>query len=102
MTDSMIERVAEAIYSRFWGPQELVEPDDRFKWATASGSAKERMRDMARAAIEAMREPDAWMLAAGASDICASDEVSTVFGPHRANDCWKAMIDAALTEQEKR
>lgn len=78
MTDSMIERVALALlrtaeWSSFWS---IVEA-----------------RAMARAAIQVMRDPTDAMMADGAETLPDYEP-----GTHDAALCWRAMIDAALSE----
>lgn len=80
----MIERVAKAIHTA------MDEPMPRFvqqKWEDLTDLAREAMLQRARAAIEAMREPDDDMLTAGfdAGDFeCPLTPI------------WQAMIDKAL------
>lgn len=103
----MIERVARAMVAN-------LNPDpDRpgsFRWnfgegmTNMSGEAKARFLSMARAAIEAMREPSCNMLVAVAPmpehwegtpaqlAACSGDQLS-------AKSMWQDMIDAALAEQ---
>jgi len=84
----MVERVAEAMW---WQLAQKVPGLDRSSWAIAavhpSDEPQEHWRTLARAAIEAMREPtDAIMLAAFEPD----GEVEF------ARAVWKTMIDEAL------
>ena len=74
MTDSMIERVARAL---------LV--------ADRSAITPDYYQRMARAAIEAMREPTEAMLDAG---------VNFRERNARTEQIWQAMIDAALKEKQ--
>jgi hypothetical protein len=74
--NQMVERVAKAIGDHFYAD---VRPDTTPElWASCL--------DAARAAIEAMREPTAEMVAAVGSDYGAALEAT-----------YQAMIDAALT-----
>jgi hypothetical protein len=66
--------------------------DELFIDGNFNGSA------LARAAIAAMREPTEKMVRAGEKEFIASD-VACCMEP--AEDCWQAMIDAALTSSEK-
>lgn len=84
MTESMIERVAKAIWQAELVHHFNVTFEDLIE------SEKEQFLQYARAAIEVMREPTDRMLEAG--------------WPHTADPCWKedvarawdAMINAAL------
>jgi hypothetical protein len=74
----MVERVARAIYA-------AGKDDYAWPWDELNETRKEGVRDVARAAIAAMREPTEAMLQAG-SDIA---HVVTL-------DDWEYMIDEAL------
>jgi hypothetical protein len=95
MTNSMIERVARALYERARNPAAPAEggyvSNDEPPYTTLDG--KWNLSDMARAAIEAMREPTEAMVTAGGH--AALDSVSQRAD---ARDAWEAMIDAALKE----
>jgi hypothetical protein len=83
MTDSMIERVSEAI-------AKAQRPESDTMYA-----------DMARAAIEAMRTPTAAMQEA-AIEAVDSERKAARSGGWSYNECditWNAMIDAALNEK---
>jgi hypothetical protein len=79
--NEMIERVAKALWLDYWD-------GDACAWEDAEESARETSRSLARAAIEAMREPTEDMIEAGRSEN---------FGNY-PNQAWHAMIDQALTE----
>lgn len=94
----MVERVARAIAAEN-GDDFAALPDSKADWIAAGGSFGGRFRDineprksdyleMARAAIEAMREPNEAMLEAG----------EKIVDPHDASveRGYAAMIDAAL------
>ena len=87
MMESMIGRVAKAIAIRRSGtiPPTVYQKD----W------------DMARAAIEAMREPTDAMLWAefldGSGQIIVTDDRGVT---HDTAACWQAMIERALAEPE--
>lgn len=76
----MVERVAKAIAEHGGS-----------NWETCLKAPGQRMagmyRAMARAAIEAMREPTVEMCRDAAWDD---------YGPDECQTCWRAMIDAAL------
>lgn len=74
--NEMIERVAKAIWSDYWDGEGC-------SWAEMEESSRQTALSMARAAIEAMREPTEAMLEAQ-------------FGQPSPADCWRAMIDAAV------
>lgn len=86
--NEMVERVAQAI--ALW---------DGTEWGGFLGSrecSRNRYRDMARAAIEAMRDPTLEMQAAVAFDHdiqCGLDDCNKHDIPDKA---WRIMIDAAL------
>ena len=90
----MVERVARAIYVAYaieeGSPPDVANADADFHWPFWVGEA--------RAAIAAMREPTEKMVRAGEKEFIASD-VACCMEP--AEDCWQAMIDAALTSSEK-
>lgn len=78
MTD-MIEKVAMAIHKAVVQHPYTIHPDNMF---------------VARAAIEAMREPDAETRLAGARSI--GETMRTENHTVRSWKCWQAMIDKAL------
>lgn len=81
MVESMIERVTSVIYDM-----------------TADEYPPEAI---ARAAIEAMREPDVEMIAAfWRQKNCGTQEVGQVGDARSDYDAWRAAIDAALLEQQ--
>ncbi len=82
MTDKL-EEVARAICA-----------EQGRSWGAADASAHDRWRDLARAAIEAMREPTDEMCAAADSLDVVNKGVLITPTPYRA---WQAMIDAALS-----
>jgi hypothetical protein len=70
----------------------------------------QEVADFARAAIEAMREPSANMFDAGATELYGVSRVKAIAyakedkfdsDGRRAEDVWRAMIDAALSETAK-
>lgn len=91
MSDSMIEKVAKAIWESQHGP-----------WEMASEAGKRSLRVEARAAIKAMREPTDEMIHAGNN--------AMVYIDCTALNVWRAMhdrltnpdqeADAALDEKE--
>ena len=80
----MVERVAKALYIAEIGP--AIGP---FDWDIdeAGEVAARNYRKMARAAIEAMREPTEAMVRAG-GDVTESDAIAIA--------TWHAMIDEAI------
>lgn len=112
MTD-MIERVAKAINActdKFDAPvQFYVEDEARQRWLKDHPDDSpdeagidwkvESYKIIARAAIEAMREPTPNMIAAGNIEIVSPGEDGDYLGTlenEEARECWQAMIDAAL------
>lgn len=84
----MVERVAPATFAACNGPEGFGDHmDPRYE------ANSELFEAMARAAIEAMRQPTDAMLVAAIAD---SDEYG--FGSYEAGSCWRAMIDAALAD----
>lgn len=79
MASDMVERVRLAI-----------EKEQASKWNNLVAC---RLEDLARAAIEAMREPTEAMESAFFD---AHSDAETFFA--EPGDCWRAMIDAALQE----
>tara|TARA_R110000868_G_scaffold411706_1_gene707810 strand:+ start:29969 stop:30268 length:300 start_codon:yes stop_codon:yes gene_type:complete len=92
----MIERVARAI----WALQRDTDCNDYDKLWDGPGSAKEIARDMARAAIEAMREPTEEMCWS-ATDVSVGTGCEGNFTIHTeaAREAWQAMIDTLLKEE---
>lgn len=90
MTNSMIERVAKAIYD--------ANPEaQRFTWSYADSFLKEQARRMGRAAIEAMREPTEDMLNAKAENVLGTVEsINSYLDYHSAEQIWRSMIDEIL------
>ena len=85
----MIERVAKAIFaSEYTGPWDTLDEE-------GSIESKEIFRRMARAAIEAMREPTPDMGLAGYTAFDKFGE-DAVLGPEELVATWQSMIDAAL------
>ncbi|MGV0879499.1 hypothetical protein V6767_20400 [Martelella sp. FLE1502] len=90
----MIERVARAIAGK------MHEDGD---YGMTGNDAYERRPEefnaLARAAIEAMREPTPAMCEAGETGLAANgvDDVNETDAP----ECWKAMITAALQEERE-
>lgn len=90
-TNEMIERVAVAI----WDENQKLKPsgERRFAWNEyEEGRSRNGFRNIARAAIKAMREPTAEMVAAAGSIRDDRADESDV----RA--AWSEAIDAALKE----
>lgn len=81
MSSEMIERVAKAIHSHDF-------PTYALKW---EDTKQQIYLDVARIAIEAMKEPTQAMLDA-AEKSGSLEEGSSAYG------CWQAMIEAALKD----
>lgn len=86
----MVEKVARAI----WALQRDTDCNDYDKLWDGPCSAKEIARDMARAAIEAMREPTEDMLEAGTN---AVDDGETYSCRAKAEGVYYGMLSAALS-----
>ena len=78
----MIERVAEALVQRRWE-----------MWSDTSGKIYIEPLELARAAIDAMREPTEAMDLAG-----THAESYRSLGLLKVRHIWRAMFDAALSE----
>jgi hypothetical protein len=90
MDDSMIERVARAMWAL------SLEPEHGDVWEGVSGKAwGDHYRDHARAAIEAIREPTGLMLAA-AREVSSFRGIDPASIDAESKDMLSAMIDAAL------
>lgn len=94
----MIERVARAIATADWRI-DIDENAEPAKWDQAkdaydltNNNGRYRFDSIARAAIEAMREPNFYMMENGDSAILYAKGVGTT-------ECWESMIDAALSEK---
>ena len=96
----MVERVAESLFVQHYFPAPAL-------WDGEPEQRKQFYRDMARAAIKAMREPTEAMIVAGTLadwvgeaesreglSIMPNDDYGTPIG------IWPEMIDAALGEQK--
>ncbi len=80
---SMVERVATAM----WAKKELLTPPPRVSWENAEAMDQTFMLEVARAAIEAMREPTAEMIRC----LVGYEEDDS-----EKADGYRAAIDAAL------
>lgn len=97
MSESMVERVARALWDHMqkdWPSriQESWDAEDALG-RVVSELKKNYQRDLARAAIEAMREPTKEMISAVYLGSLAQLETS-------AEDVWHSMISAALHPQK--
>lgn len=82
----MVERVAVALFET----EETGYPGLSVPFAEQSRKVRERYRELARAAIETMHEPTQTM-------VDAAHEVPSDHARHH----WRAMIDAALSEEAR-
>lgn len=83
----MIERAARAV----------AENTEMYRWDEYSDGQKDGFRLIARAVIEAMREPTEAMLIDGAAKI---RNFTSVNGPYpRTRAVWLSMIDASLANR---
>lgn len=87
---TMIERVAQAIYAK-----NAAAAAGRLPWAKAQDATKESVRDLARAAIEEMREPTDGMLDASSM---VMDWYKNIDRRVLARESYIAAINAALKE----
>lgn len=93
--DSMIERVAEAMWQGEWARAGNGGPR-RVPWSAIAESDRARYRFVAIAAIKAMREPTPEMALSGYGKITLRIERDET----DLYEAWRAMIDAALATQE--
>lgn len=97
--ESMIERVARALWqaSEHEGPEGWATWPDTPRAAAIAheGNSREEWREIARAALRAMREPTEHMNAAGEKPF---DEPFVGGRLTPAFAVWEAMIDAALSD----
>ena len=106
MAESMIERVARAIYET-WAQEKGAEADWPLVCEAVATTNEQEFPALhetyslaineARAAIEAMREPTDAMVDAGFD--AGDDTVQGYSENADPQDTWQAMIDAALNEQ---
>ncbi len=84
----MVERIRKAIEAQI-DPDGWIEKPDDFEFGlTPRFDGRLDLPKIARAAIEAMREPTEAMVDAGWADATAEDAIGV----------WRAMIDEALKE----
>jgi len=95
MTD-ILERMARAIMDHGLWPGSF---DDPGHLKNAWDIERKRCRELARAALTAMREPTEAMVVAGCGEIIPQD-MDTNNVREQAHDCWRAMIDAALVQEQ--
>ena len=88
----MIEQVARGIYIN-QKPETWTSGDP---WPRLTDGVRECYRDMARAAIEAMRQPTEEMCECGYVEACKHDSGDDVPSAEIAPAAYQAMIDAAL------
>lgn len=91
---TMIERVARALFKEEWDSKSS-EP-----WENAYDDEREAWLKSARAAIGAMREPTPEILKVIEFDLPA-DGFNVEYLRDEAPGYWRAMIDAALSEDGK-
>jgi len=84
-----VEGVAKAIAAR-----DLDEGDGFYDWFALTEEVTDKYLAMARAAIDAMREPTEAMVNAGYDVGYSPDPLPT-------DEVWRAMIDAALSHEGK-
>lgn len=111
MTDSMIERVARAIYDKYYDPGVILmdgyEMTPKRPWGEVDERLRRNLRLFSRAAFDAMSVPSETMLDAAieASNLEPAVEIGggrtgrrISVSTEEAANIWKAMIDAALAE----
>lgn len=92
MENEMIERVARAMHDLC----QAQTPTQGATWENSYPEARDQLRQLARAAVEAMREPTEAMKEAGISRAVDLIEAFTSTD-YVADETWAAVIDAALT-----
>ena len=96
MTESIIERVAQAVYNR---ANAQTQSGTLPPWAGASAYNRNNAIGATRAAIEAMREPtDAMLMACHMKQENISRNQWSLTGRKAHLARWRAMIDKAMEE----
>ena len=93
---TMIEKVARAIRDAF--PHQMVGSRPKPTWDQLSDGDREVWRNMARAALAAMRVPTEGMIEAGHAPWAKFGKDAAV-RPSEIADLWENMIDFALAEK---
>jgi hypothetical protein len=97
MTETMLERMARAMYEAEPGVSPLQGPQWEWSWMMSEGwSLPEAFRNRARAALEAIREPDEAMMSVKEVD----GHEAWWFG-RDVEKAWPAMIDAILSQSQE-
>jgi hypothetical protein len=87
----MVDRMARAMYAASRAKDYVPQPD---------GYVNEYDRRMARAALEAMREPTEEMLTAeGENEMGTTERLGEYLDFWDAKGVWKAMVNAALIDK---
>lgn len=97
---TMVERVARAIFEADIASTQKDFPNTPETILRIAGEAlfKDHHIPMARAAIEAMREPSIFMLRRADNAIISDERFES--GPYESDKfTWETMIDAALNEE---
>ena len=106
----MIEKVARAIYREMTIVSRGDVPDDWEEIGPDHQGNRDDWMSIARAAIEAMREPIKVQLEAAEDIVVGYDDFACGDGniylgipgyPQNASDVWSALIDAALSETKQ-
>ena len=97
--EGMVERVAKAMYEAFGRESEFVGEYEFFDGATTLDGQFD-LKEVARAAISAMREPTAGMSIAALSCERAVNLASDGQFEISPKHYWQSMIDAALSEDK--
>ncbi len=91
MTETMLEKMARAMYEAAPGTGPVTGPQWAWDWMVSEGwELPNAFRRRARAALQAIRRPDA--------NACEAAERATGISKALANHVFTAMIDAILSE----
>ncbi len=95
---TLVERVARAMVA---GTAEITGQRAEDSWQVIGPMTRVFMCQMARAAIEAMRDPTDAMMQRGYDEATANGDQAEEgdFVPRITREVWSSMIDAALKEE---
>lgn len=96
-----LDRLAASQYVAFWERQKRRDgqPQDYPAWAAQAEPIKSMWREIVRAILTALREPDEGMIAAGIKQLAeCTDDWSVDAAPCIAEHVFPAMIDHILGE----
>lgn len=98
MPDSMIERMARALFDSGCRPAADVSPASA-SWEDLATVERAMYLDEARGVLTAMRDPTEAMIAAEAKDVDGEIAPVNSYEVFTPTEIWRSMIDAALSER---